>query len=131
MVEPGESPLQCALREIEEEVGVRAIDPIPLAQLRFQDTDGGTHARVCVRARTNARSAAAETAEAIPFWCARGGHPVSNRMWEDDIVWLPHLLEGEPLVGEFLMHARSAGCTSTPTDDVERTASSRPIGPIR
>ena len=42
MVETGETPLQCALREIEEEVGVRALHVTPLIELRFQDTDGSS-----------------------------------------------------------------------------------------
>ena len=44
-----------------------------------------------------------QTAEAIPFWCDVGDIPY-ERMWDDDRVWLPQLIEGIPLVGEFLMH---------------------------
>jgi 8-oxo-dGTP diphosphatase len=103
MVERGESPLQCALREIEEEVGVRAIDPVPLTLLRFQDTDGSSMLGFAFKA-SDCLGAPRQTAEAIPFWCDVGGIPY-ERMWDDDLVWLPRLIEGVPLVGEFLMHA--------------------------
>ena len=103
MVEPGETPLQCALREIEEEVGVRAIDPQPLVQLRFQDTDGSRMLGYAFKAAACIGNPK-ETAEAIPFWC-----PVERiayeRMWDDDVIWLPRLLDGVPVTGEFLMHA--------------------------
>jgi 8-oxo-dGTP diphosphatase len=103
MVERGETPLQCALREIEEEVGVRAIDPVPLTLLRFQDTDGSSMLGYAFKAG-DCVGEPRRTAEAIPFWCDVADVPY-ERMWDDDLVWLPRLIEGVPLVGEFLMHA--------------------------
>jgi 8-oxo-dGTP diphosphatase len=44
-----------------------------------------------------------QTAEAIPFWCEVEALPL-DAMWDDDRLWLPRVLDGEALVGEFLMH---------------------------
>ncbi len=102
MVERGETPLQCALREIEEEVGVRAIDAEPLTLLRFQDTDGSSMLGYAFKAE-RCVGEPYETAEAVPFWCHLDRIPY-GQMWDDDIVWLPYLLDDAPMLGEFLMH---------------------------
>ena len=102
MVEPGETPLRCALREIEEEVGVRASDVVPLIELRFQDTDGGSMLGFAFKA-TDCVGAPRRTAEAIPFWCPIERIPY-DRMWQDDLLWLRYLIDDVPMIGEFLMH---------------------------
>jgi 8-oxo-dGTP diphosphatase len=102
MVEPGETPLACALRETFEEVGVQARGVTPLAELRFQDTDGTSLLGYAVLA-TDCDGTPHETAEAMPFWCPLGEIPY-DAMWEDDRLWLPYLLDGAPVIGEFLMH---------------------------
>jgi 8-oxo-dGTP diphosphatase len=102
MVEPGETPLQCALREIEEEVGVRALHVKPVVELRFQDTDGSHMLGFAFKA-LDCDGAPRRTDEAIPFWCPIERIPF-DRMWQDDIVWLRYLIDGEPMTGEFLMH---------------------------
>jgi 8-oxo-dGTP diphosphatase len=102
MVEAGETPLSCALREIDEEVGVRALDTTPLAELHFYDTDGGNLLGYAFRAR-DCEGQPRETAEAAPFWCATSRIPYQE-MWDDDLLWLPYLLDGDPVSGEFLFH---------------------------
>ena len=101
MVEAGETPLQCALREIEEEVHVRAHAPTPLAQLCFQDTDGSSMLGYAFLTHDYSGEPRA-TAEAVPFWCSLEHIPY-GQMWDDDVVWLPRLLDRLPSVGEFLM----------------------------
>ncbi len=101
MVETGETPRQCALREIEEEVGVCAIDAAPLALLRFQDCDGSSMLGYAFKA-AGCIGQPHETAEAVPFWCRLDRIPY-DQMWDDDIVWLPYLIDDVPIVGEFLM----------------------------
>ena len=102
MVERGETPRACALREIEEEVGVVATSATPLLELRFQNTDGSSMLGFAFRADA-CRGDAHDTAEAVPFWCPIGAVPY-DAMWDDDRLWLPYLFERTPLVGEFLMH---------------------------
>jgi 8-oxo-dGTP diphosphatase len=100
--EPGESPAACARRETREEVGVDARRLECRAELRFQESTGYAmrgFAFVC----TDFSGAPVETAEAAPFWCDVAALPL-EAMWEDDRIWLPRILEGERLVGEFLFH---------------------------
>lgn len=126
MVESGETPLQCALREIEEEVGVRALDVTPLAELRFQDTDGSSMLGYAFKAG-DCLGEPHETAEAAPFWCPLDAIPYTQ-MWEDDLLWLPYLLEGSAVSGEFLMHADrliAHRLRSTPSADLLRGATQR------
>jgi 8-oxo-dGTP diphosphatase len=102
MVERGETPRACALREIEEEVGVAALGARPLVELRFQNTDGSSMLGFAFRA-DECRGEPHETAEAVPFWCRMDRVPY-DAMWDDDRIWLPYLYERAALVGEFLMH---------------------------
>jgi len=41
------------------------------------------------------------TAEAVPLWCALDAIPF-EQMWDDDRIWLPRLLQGDSLRGDFL-----------------------------
>ena len=102
MVEAGETPRACALREIAEEVGVSAVDAVPLVELRFQNTDGSSMLGFAFRAG-DCRGEPHATAEAVPFWCPLAQVPY-DAMWDDDRIWLPYLYDGMPTVGEFLMH---------------------------
>ncbi len=99
-VEPGETPLACAVRETEEELGVLPLDPVALGELRFQFTDGyGIHV-VAFRAGRFAGEAR-ETAEAVPLWTPLDAIPY-DQMWEDDRHWLPLLLQGRRFRGRFV-----------------------------
>ncbi|MCK4515377.1 MAG: NUDIX hydrolase, partial [Spirochaetaceae bacterium] len=42
-----------------------------------------------------------ETDEARPFWCKRSEIPY-HRMWADDRIWLPKVLAGQYVHGQFL-----------------------------
>jgi len=101
-VEPGESALDCARRETREEVG---LDPQALrcvAELRFQETNGYAMRGFAFIA-DSASGQLVETDEARPFWCPIATLPF-DAMWDDDRFWLPRILEGECIVGEFLIH---------------------------
>lgn len=98
--EAGETPLECVLRETEEEVGVRPRDP-RLAGV-FQFVDQADHDwRGFVFVASEYQGTPHPTAEALPAW-----HPVDDlpfaEMWESDRYWLPRVLAGERLEGEFL-----------------------------
>jgi 8-oxo-dGTP diphosphatase len=99
-LEPGESARSCARRETHEEVGVDVSELECRAELRFQDSNGYAmrgFAFVAERATGEPR----QTVEAVPFWCPIDALPF-ERMWEDDRLWLPRVLDGESIVGEFL-----------------------------
>jgi len=99
-VERAESAAACACRETREEVGMEPQDVRCVAELRFQDTNGYAMRGFAFIAE-RARGAPRQTAEAVPFWCAVDALPFA-RMWEDDRLWLPRVLDGEAIIGEFL-----------------------------
>lgn len=99
-IDPGESGLECAIRETEEELCVTALDAESVGVLKFQFIDGlGIHCEV-FRA-TRFEGTPTETDEGIPCW-----HPLDaipyHRMWQDDIHWLPGVLAGGRFSGEFI-----------------------------
>jgi 8-oxo-dGTP diphosphatase len=101
-VERGESPIACVRRETHEEVCIEPRELVCRAELRFQDTNGYAM-RGFAFVAGGFDGAPVETAEATPFWCAMDDLPF-DAMWDDDRYWLPRVLAGETLVGEFLMH---------------------------
>ena len=102
-LDAGESPAQCAVRETLEETGVEALNPQLAAVMRFldlEDEDWLGYVFVAHRHRGKLR----ETLEAVPVWCARDEIPF-DEMWDDDRYWLPRILAGEVLRGDFLFRA--------------------------
>ena len=89
-IDPGETPLQAAVRETEEEVGVTPLDPEERGELSFQFVDGlRLHVRVFVSTRWVGEPR--ESDEAIPMWTPLDAMPY-DEMWADDRVWVPELL---------------------------------------
>ena len=99
-LDPGESPLDGAVREVEEEVGVVPTGIRPGGELRFQFVDGYS-VHVYVFAATGFRGVLRETDEAIPLWFDLDRIPY-DEMWVDDLLWLPRLLDGQPFAGRFI-----------------------------
>jgi len=99
-IEPGETPLESACRETVEETGIRPLDAELKAEFRFVALDGPQWYGYVFLARRFSGTPR-ETAEAIPFWCPVDELPF-DEMWADDRIWLPGLLEGERLSGDFL-----------------------------
>jgi 8-oxo-dGTP diphosphatase len=102
-IEPGETLLQCALRETREEIGVRALGARELGQLRFQFADGYALQAHVFRA-DDFEGELIETDEAIPLWFAADALPY-DEMWADDRLWLPLMLEETPFSARFLFDA--------------------------
>ena len=99
-LEPGETPLQAAIRETEEEVGVTPENVTPCGQLHFQFLDG-LSIHVYVYKASDYSGTLIETDEAIPFWNSVHTIPY-DRMWEDDEYWFPMLLSGIRFQGYFV-----------------------------
>ena len=99
-LEPGETPAQCAIREVQEELGVTATDIRPHGELRFQFVDDYS-IHVYVFTSTEFTGDPIETDEAIPLWTPVAAIPY-EQMWEDDAVWLPRVLGGEQVNGRFI-----------------------------
>lgn len=99
-LEPGETPLQAAVRETIEEVCVEPGDVESHGELRFQFLDGyRLHAHVFV-ARSH-RGTPAPTDEAVPSWFSVDRVPYEE-MWADDRLWLPAVFDGLAVDGRFI-----------------------------
>jgi len=99
-LEPGETLLQCAVREIREELCITPQKLELRGELRFQFLDGySIHVHVFHAEGYQGRPT--ETEEAVPLWFRRPEIPY-DQMWEDDVLWVPHLLDGGRFEGCFL-----------------------------
>ena len=102
-IDAGETPEESAVRETLEEVRVRAMDPVHMAVLRFVDrVDAQWLGHVFVA--SNHVGTPRETDEATPFWVPLDAIPY-DEMWEDDRIWLPEILAGRPVRGDFLFES--------------------------
>ncbi len=99
-IDPGETPREAAVREVEEELRVTPTGIERRGELLFQFTDGYS-IHVHVFSATGCRGEPRETAEAVPLWTDLDAIPY-NEMWADDRIWLPLMLEGTPFSGRFV-----------------------------
>ena len=98
-IDPGETPLQSAVRETQEELGITPLDPVKVGELCFAMNDmDDIHCHVFLARGHEGQPV--ETAEAIPLWTAIDAIPYGE-MWEDDLHWLPGMLAGRTFLGRF------------------------------
>ena len=95
----GESPLEGAVRETEEELCIAVKDARKVAELWFQMSDYPS-LRCHVFLASEFEGEPTETPEAVPLWAPLDDIPY-ERMWEDDRHWLPQVLTGQTLIGKF------------------------------
>ena len=99
-IDPGETPLQCAVRETQEELGIEPLEIRECGEHAFQFVDGlSLHVHVFKAAAFRGRPF--ETAEAAPLWFGVDEIPYEE-MWEDDRYWLPLVLEERRFFGRWL-----------------------------
>jgi 8-oxo-dGTP diphosphatase len=98
-LESGETPRDAAVRETQEEVGLTADNLTECAVLRFIFTNGYL-LEVTVFTAESYSGEMVETDEAKPFWCKQAEIPY-ERMWADDQLWLPHVLNNKYVNGQF------------------------------
>jgi 8-oxo-dGTP diphosphatase len=99
-LDDGETPGECAVREVEEELLVTPIGVRPVGQLRFQFVDGLSIHGYVFRA-DDCVGEPRETDEAVPLWTPIDEIPYDN-MWADDRLWLPLMLRETPFDGRFI-----------------------------
>ncbi|MDX1503769.1 MAG: 8-oxo-dGTP diphosphatase [Thermoanaerobaculia bacterium] len=99
-IDPGESPLDCARREVEEELLVTPTGLRIAGENRFQFVDGYS-IHVFIYSAAGCLGEPTETEEAVPLWTPVGALPY-DEMWQDDRVWMPHLLTGRRFSGRYL-----------------------------
>ena len=99
-IDPGETAEQGAIREVQEELCVTPTGVRPAGELSFQFIDGySLHGSVFTA--TGFEGQLCETREASPVWTPVGEIPY-ERMWADDALWLPLLLQGRAFRGFFV-----------------------------
>ena len=99
-VEPGETWLECARREVSEELEIKVEALKWVAELRFIMSDYPDI--LCHVFKTeHFEGEPVETREARPFWCPISSIPY-QRMWTDDRYWLPQALSEERVLGLFV-----------------------------
>jgi 8-oxo-dGTP diphosphatase len=99
-IDPGESPLDGAVRETEEELCISVKNPRKAAELWFEMSDY-PRLRCHVFLAEEFDGVPTETPEAVPLWVPLDEIPY-ERMWEDDQHWLPQVLAGQKLIGKFV-----------------------------
>lgn len=100
-IKPGETPLQGAVREVQEELLVTPTGAEEVGILRFQFVDGFSMS-VRVFKASGCEGEPQETEEARPLW-ARIDEIPYGEMWPDDVHWLPMMLRGDHFDGRFLL----------------------------
>lgn len=93
---------EAAIRETQEEIGVQIKEMEKVALLRFkfpykQDWNQDVHVFL-VKDWTGEPQ---ETEEMMPKWFATKEIPFQE-MWDDDKIWLPHVLAGKKLTADFI-----------------------------
>jgi 8-oxo-dGTP diphosphatase len=102
-VEPGETLAQAAVRELEEETGMRAheLDLCRLGELTFLFPHRPSWSqRVHVFTLMSWQNEPVPSAEITPGWFPVPELPY-DRMWPDAATWLPRILAGLPIRAEF------------------------------
>lgn len=102
-VEPGETPLQAAIRETEEEVGVTPLNPRKVAELDFyltHDPDFNNYGHIYLA--TEWEGDPHETEEMRPQWFPLDALPY-DEMWGDDKHWMPLIFAGKRFRGTFTL----------------------------
>ena len=97
--EAHESIMDCAVREVQEELCITPTNVQPRGELRFSFLDGyKMHVHLFVA--SDFTGTPTETDEAIPIWFAFDELPF-DEMWADDRIWLRRVLNGESVDGTF------------------------------
>lgn len=99
-VDKEETIQQAALRELEEEAGITALDAVEHGTITFIFDNDPVHLEVHVFSATKYAGNITESDEMAPQWFSDDAIPYEN-MWADDKLWLPLLLEGKKFEGIF------------------------------
>ena len=100
-LEPGESALECAIREVEEELGVTTHGTREAGEFAAQFSDG-LAMHVAVFAADDYVGTLRESDEALPLWTELDAIPYAQ-MWPDNAVWLPELIGRRHFEAHFVL----------------------------
>lgn len=103
-IEPGETVEQATIRECQEEIEVTPTELRQVARLDFlMDSDTAEPWKLDghVFIATKWQGEPVETEEMAPEWFKLADIPY-DRMWADDIYWLPQVLDGKLIRASFV-----------------------------
>lgn len=100
-IKNGETPMEAAIRETQEEVGVTPTLRRQLGTITYHDPKDGDW-NVHVFRATALSGEPVESEEMEPQWWALSAIPY-DRMWAGDEQWLPYVLRDHPFVAEIWM----------------------------
>ncbi|MBK1834571.1 8-oxo-dGTP diphosphatase [Roseibacillus ishigakijimensis] len=104
-IDPGETPLECAIRETQEELCITPTGVSKRGELFFAMSDiPDIHCHVFVADGYEGTPTA--TPEAIPLWTPVNAIPF-ERMWADDRFWLGEVLAGQSFRGRFVFEGET------------------------
>ncbi len=104
-IEPTEMAEEAARRECKEETGLTIKNLSLRGELFFQFKDGmAEHAYVYVA--NGYEGTLSECEETRPFWWADRFHLPFERMWADDPLWVPQIMESKSIKGYFLFDGK-------------------------
>lgn len=113
-IDPGETPLQCAIRETQEELLITALRPTKVGELHFAMSDVPDILCHVYLAR-DFEGVPTETIEAKPIWFRLQDIPF-EQMWSDDIHWIPLLLREQKFLGRFVISGEEVDWYEIETD---------------
>ncbi len=101
-IDQGESIEQALVRECQEEINVTPTTWQKIAEHDFlMDTDSQPwHMFVHAYVTDEWQGSPVETEEMAPKWFHRDSIPY-DKMWQDDLYWIPHVLDGKKIAGFF------------------------------
>lgn len=106
-VEPHEHERAAAIRECQEEIGVTPHEPRLVGRLHFYDAlDPEFHHYCHIFVADEWEGQPVETEEMRPRWFHHSGIPY-DLMWPDDVLWLPHLLNGKSFEGKVTLNSEA------------------------
>ena len=108
-IDDGETPLEAAVREVEEELGITPLGVEKAGEVLFETT-GDVSMRIHVYRADDCEGEPHETDEAVPLWTPVDRIPY-QRMWHDDPDWYPLMLARTPFeVRTLFDDNRMLGC---------------------
>ncbi len=124
-IEPNETIEQALVRETQEEINVTPLKYSKVAEQDFLmnvDTDKPNHMYVNVYVCSQWQGEPIESEEMAPKWYNISDIPYDD-MWQDDPHWLPQVLDGKKIVGDYTFASDDSMLTHNVKEVKELTGS--------